>query len=498
MRRKASPSHDKLVEEARFILKNVQRSDVFGDEVELAEAERVLEPSLSLPFADFVTFFTKYGYLRLEQEGRTVAVTSGGREVAEAEEAEFRARVARHFARELTAAAGRPRSEPTALPVPLSMDAGVHGPTAVVRSRRPLGIVAPPANEVLDRRYERGALVGRSTFGVVHRGRHVSLGRALAIKEATSVFGFATYLSRERIVERIRSAVEAQAGLEHPYVLQIFDQNTEREHPYFVGELGVGGNLRRRLEAADGHLDASFAVRAFLQVALALEHAHARGRLHLGLKPENVLFDALGNVKVTDFGMSRVLDHPPEAAGPAPVIVGGNGVAYLAPELLQPAPPAEPGPSVDIYALGILAYEMLTGRLPGRRSPLPSAAREGIPEAFDEVFDRMTRDALEERYASMEEVLEGVYRAFDPALVFERGTLLGWARDPGPLPEPPPEASEPVEEVEEAALEPLDEDHPTPPPVVVQTPSGAPPPAADDLDLSRRGPRRSPPPPPEE
>lgn len=434
MRRKANLSHEKLVEEARFILKNLQRSDVFGDRVQLAEVERVLAPSLSVGFHEFIGFLTKYGYARLDADLRVIMVTSGGVSAAEAEDAEFHGRLARHFARELTAAASRPRSEPSAPPLS-TFDAST--PTSsILRPRRTLAPDNPPGNEVLDRRYRRGSQIGSGALGVVFRGRHVSVGRTIAIKEARTVFQYASYLRRDEIVRRLRAAVEAHAQLAHPYVIQLLDQNTEREHPYLVMELAQGGNLRQRLQASEqGRLPLKVAVRAFTQIALALSYGHEKGVLHLGLKPENVLFDHLGNVKLSDFGMFRILDQLEDGA-PAPVMVSGNTVGYFAPERLQPSAVGPMGPTADIYALGILFYEMITGRLPGRRSPLPSEAAEGVPEAFDDVFDRMTRDAIDERYPDMDAVMDGIYSAFGQDLVFAPGSALSWTEDPGPIPQP--------------------------------------------------------------
>src|SRR5262249_19806688 len=123
------------------------------------------------------------------------------------------------------------------------------------------------------------------------------------------------------------------------------------------------------------------------------------------------------------------------------VLVGGGTVGYLAPERLQPTghEQASASPASDIYSLGMIFYEMLTGRLPGRRSPLPSQARKDVPVAFDDVFDRMTRDELKERYSSIDGVLEGIYKAFETKDVFTPNTIVLWAEDP----RPPPKDAEP-------------------------------------------------------
>ena len=431
MRRPGSQlTHDVLVEEARFILRTLQRADLFGDRVRLTEAERVLDTSISLTFADYCAFLNKYGYIRLDQLANIIEVTEGGAHVAQnLSDPEFHSRLSRHFAKELQGAVTTVSPEPTA--PPKLETAAAAPPTRTVRP-------TPMTDDVLDRRYRKGEILGQGTLGTVYTSSHVNLGRPLAIKEARAVFQFASYLRRDEIVRRIRRTVEVQAGLSHPGIVQVVDQNTEREFPYFVTELGIGGNLRDRLAASeDGYLDLPVAVRVLVQVCYALQYAHEQGILHTGLKPENVVFDAQGNAKLTDFGVARITDRPDEAV-PSHILVGGGMVGYMAPELLQPgsSQPRALSASADIYSLGMLFYEMITGKLPGRRSPLPSEAREDVPTAFDEVFDGMTRDELEDRYANVQDVLDGIYRAFPSDEVFTAGTILMWASDPNPLPEP--------------------------------------------------------------
>jgi serine/threonine protein kinase len=458
MRRPGTPlTHEVLVEEARFILRTLQRDDLFGDRVRLTEAERVIDSSISLAFADYCGFLNKFGYVRIDQLANLIEVTEGGALVSQdLDDAEFHARISRHFQRELgTSPAIRsttPRDAlPTALPEVPSLAARAPRPITVPVDRPGVAVV----EEVLDRRYRRAEVIGTGTIGAVHRGQHVSLGRRIAIKEARSIFQFASYLRRDEIVRRIRTAVETHAALVHPNIVQIMDQNPEREYPYFVMELAAGGNLRQRMIAEkDAQLSLSFAVRVLLQLAYALQFAHRQGVLHLGLKPENVLFDQLGNVKLSDFGFARITDRADEA-GSTPVLVGGGTVGYMAPERLQPGvlDTGGLGAAADIYGLGMLFYEMLTGKLPGRRSPLPSQARKDVPAAFDDVFDKMTRDDLSERYASVDDVLTGIYGAFPSKDVFSLGTILFFADDPKPLPQGDDRAAPaPVPVASESAL----------------------------------------------
>ena len=125
--------------------------------------------------------------------------------------------------------------------------------------------------------------------------------------------------------------------------------------------------------------------------------------LHLDLKPENILIDQRGNIRLFDFGMSRTIAKQVSQAGRQSYI-GLGSVAYMAPELLR-NPQAEAG-SIDIYALGLVLYEMLVGELPGRRSPMPSDVIQGLPQPIDDLFDSMTQDSTKQRPQNMQEVLD--------------------------------------------------------------------------------------------
>lgn len=434
-------SHEVMVEEARFVLRTLLREDLFGKRVRLTEAERVIDSSISMSFGDYCAFLSKYGYVRMDPLANVIELTEGGATIAQSgEDPEFQTRLARHFARELgTTQVKRHSTTVMSAPPPPGE------PLPRSRSLDPTQGQAL-ADDVLDRRYRRGAALGAGPVGQVFEGEHILLGRQVAIKEARAIFQFVSYLKREEIVRRIKSTVQKQAALQHPCIAQVLDQNHEREFPYFVVELATGGNLRRRMSAAGpGKMPLSVVIRVLMQLLYALRYAHAHGVLHLGIKPENVLFDGMGNVKLSDFGVSQIMDREDGVTdSQIPVLVGSGTVGYFAPERLQPGLGQPVGKQADIYSVGLLAYEMLTGRLPGRRSPLPSQARKDVPASFDDVFDRMTRDDLADRYKSTEEVLAGMYKAFSTKEVFQEGTVLLWANDPAPLPDadeaPEPEA----------------------------------------------------------
>jgi serine/threonine protein kinase len=113
-------------------------------------------------------------------------------------------------------------------------------------------------------------------------------------------------------------------------------------------------------------------------------------------------------------------------------MLSSGSIAYFAPERLRPDGVRVLGPPVDVYALGILAYECLTGRLPGRRSPLPSEVRPELPPAFDALFDRMTRDEIGDRIPTMSAVVAELHAVFGPAITGGAGHVLTTAHEARP------------------------------------------------------------------
>jgi hypothetical protein len=282
---------------------------------------------------------------------------------------------------------------------------------------------APTAAELLDQRYQKLDSIGSGPLGTAHKGRFLALGLDVCLKELKDIFGYFSFLQRGEVLKRLKKELCAQAQVRHPGIVQVMDQNTETARPYYVLEL-LQDSLKDKLEEGGGKgVPVPVAMRCFLQLAYALRAAHAVGLTHHNLKPENVLFDICGNAKLGDFGLSRVVEQDASKGLPQ-VFVGASGMVYLAPELIQPQRMKDAGPASDVYGLGILLYEMLTGQIPGRRSPLPSEVNPEAPAGLDSIFDKMTQDKVEQRYPDIDAMLEDFYKSFTEAEFLAKGDLI--------------------------------------------------------------------------
>jgi len=208
----------------------------------------------------------------------------------------------------------------------------------------------PRVGSRLGSRYRLDARIAAGGMAVVYRGTDEVLGRPVAVKLMHPALG-----TDPGFVERFRREAQNAARLNHANVAMVHDWGTEDGCAYMVMELVEGTSLRDLVERF-GRLDVDTVRSVVAGVAAALDHAHERGIVHRDIKPENVLLTGAGQVKVVDFGVARALG--PEAArltSDAPL----GTVAYIAPEQLTDG---DVDGRADIYALGIMAYEMLTGR----------------------------------------------------------------------------------------------------------------------------------------
>jgi hypothetical protein len=418
MEGRAKVTKEVLCEEARFILANVMAEARYGRQNRYDDIRRVCEGAVSIPFQEYIGFLEKSGYLRHDTGNESLEVTPDGETVVNGGNLpEFTERAVSHFKKLRQSRAMATGS--MAIPqVP-----GITG--AVMRSEasqaRPLPTKEAPkiassggrssasvGGEIaqamdMEQRYEKLATIGSGGMGTVYRARQVALNREVAMKEIRDLFGFFSEDQRNEIVRRFTDVVRAWGNLAHPNILPIHDVNLWVEYPYLITELAQNGSARRLINDAED-IPVELAFKYLLQTLHALRAAHQQKVYHRGLKPEQLLIDAYGNVKVSDFGFSRIVER--DHAVIRQIYVGMGNVAYMAPELYTD--PTATSPQTDIYALGIIFYELLTRKLPGRRSPMPSQINSSLPHGIDDIFDKMTRDARDERYNSIDEILDDI------------------------------------------------------------------------------------------
>ncbi|HUS67711.1 MAG TPA: serine/threonine-protein kinase [Kofleriaceae bacterium] len=422
MEAKTKVTKEVLCEESRFILANVLAEARYGRQNRYEDIRRVCEGAVSIPFSEYVVFLESAGYLRHDRDTETLEVSEAGEEIVNGGNlSELTAAAVSHFK---SARAMRRRKEgsvSTALPEapqpppppPPRTESRVidtrptdHRATDPRASRPPASAGASsrrPAMEsdAVDTRYERLSTIGSGGIGTVFRARQTSLNRLVALKEIRDLFGFFPEDQQGEIVRRFTEVVRQGAILAHSNILPIHEANLDRDYPYVVTELAPFGSARRLITDAES-IPVGLALKYLIQTLHALRAAHREGVAHRGLKPENMLIDAYGNVKVSDFGFARIVER--DASVIRQVYVGMGAVAYMAPELF--ADPSTAGPQTDIYALGIIFYELLTSRLPGRRSPMPSEINSKLPKGLDDIFDTMTRDAVAERYSTVDDIID--------------------------------------------------------------------------------------------
>jgi tetratricopeptide (TPR) repeat protein/tRNA A-37 threonylcarbamoyl transferase component Bud32 len=236
---------------------------------------------------------------------------------------------------------------PTLSVSPRNTVAGAKTPSLVDAEVAP---PAPPGTVLLG--YEVLEELGRGGMGVVYKARQVKLDRLVALKMILA----GSHAGTEDLA-RLRSEAEAVARLQHPNILQIYDVGEHEGLPYLSLEYCPGGAFSKKLSGTP--LPPAEAASLLVTLALAVQAAHDKGIVHRDLKPGNVLLAADGTPKVADFGLAKRMD---DASGRTHTGVVIGTPSYMAPEQAQAR--REIGPTVDVYALGAILYECLTGRPP--------------------------------------------------------------------------------------------------------------------------------------
>jgi len=237
-------------------------------------------------------------------------------------------------------------------------------------------------------------LLGAGGMGAVYKARQKNLDRLVALKILPPEVG-----RDPAFAERFTREARSMAQLNHPNIVTIYEFGRADDLFYFLMEFVDGTDLRQVIAARTLSPDQALGI--VPRICDALQYAHARGIVHRDIKPENVLLDRDGNVKITDFGLARLMAHAPDAYTLTQTQQRMGTPLYMAPEQIDGAHAVDH--RADIYSLGVVFYEMLTGRLPIGHFPPPSQ-RVHVDVRLDSVVLKTLEDEPERRYQHASEV----------------------------------------------------------------------------------------------
>jgi tRNA A-37 threonylcarbamoyl transferase component Bud32 len=245
-------------------------------------------------------------------------------------------------------------------------------------------------------------MIGQGGMGVVYKARQKNLDRIVALKVLSP------HLSEDpEFVERFTREAKALAQLSHPNIVGIHDSGIHDRVPYLVMEYIDGTPLRNAM--AGGKLTPAKALEVIPQICDALQYAHSHGVVHRDIKPENILIDRQGRVKIADFGLAKLSVEKSKLTQSGFVM---GTPRYMAPEQFEPAGKVDH--RADIYSLGVVFYEMLTGEVPMGRFKPPSAKAD-VDQRLDPVVLKSLEREPEDRYQSADEVKDQVAGLKTPA-----------------------------------------------------------------------------------
>ena len=272
---------------------------------------------------------------------------------------------------------------------------------------------------ILDGRYEILDIIGAGGMAVVYKARCHRLNRLVAIKILKD-----ENLEDEDFCRRFHSESQAVAMLNHPNIVSVYDVSNTEEQDYIVMELIDGITLKQYMEKK-GRLNWRETVHFATNIAKALEHAHSRGLVHRDIKPHNVMVLKNGSVKVADFGIARLMEN--EATMTKEAL---GSVHYISPEQ---AKGGRVDNRSDLYSLGVVMYEMITGKTPydgdspvavalghiNGGAPRPSTICSSIPKGLEQIIMKAMAHDLPDRYINATAMLRDLeaFRA-DPSMTF--------------------------------------------------------------------------------
>ncbi|MBP2650040.1 MAG: prkC [Firmicutes bacterium] len=261
-------------------------------------------------------------------------------------------------------------------------------------------------NRTLDNRYTILERIGGGGMADVYRAHDTLLDRSVAVKVLRSQF-----TDDADFVARFRREAQAAARLSHPNIVNIYDVGRDGDADYIIMEYISGETLKERIDR-DGPLPVEMAVRFALEIAEALEHAHQNNLVHCDIKSHNILTTRAGRMKVTDFGIARAVTQATMTQ--TSTIIGS--VHYFSPEQAKGSAVSAKS---DIYSLGVVLFEMLTGQVPfngetpisialkhlQEQPPMPSSLNPAVPPLLEAIVLKAMAKAPEQRFEDISEMI---------------------------------------------------------------------------------------------
>ena len=268
--------------------------------------------------------------------------------------------------------------------------------------------------KLISERYRILEVKGTGGMSVVYKAYDEKQRRVVALKVLKE-----EYQKNADFIKRFRHEANAAAKVSHPNIVKLYSVGSDGDLQYLVMEY-IDGQTLKEVIAREGRLKSEKAVRYALKILAALDHAHKNNIIHRDIKPQNILVDADDNIKVTDFGIARLVDGSTGTLTDSNAVLGS--VHYVSPEQANGDPVDEKS---DLYSMGVVLYEMLTGTVPfdgdtavtialKQVNELPRSMRaiyRDIPRALDEVVLKALEKAPEMRYRSAAEMAKDLKRA---------------------------------------------------------------------------------------
>lgn len=274
----------------------------------------------------------------------------------------------------------------------------------------------------LDGRYLIESLIGVGGMANVYKGRDIRTNNAIAVKVLKEEF-----LDNEELVRRFKNESKAISILDHPNIVKVYDVSVTDQLQYIVMEYIDGITLKEYLKQRGGALTWKEVIHFATQVLSALEHAHSKGIVHRDVKPQNIMLQADGSIKMMDFGIARFSRAQSQTVSDKAI----GSVHYISPEQ---AKGDHTDARTDIYSVGVMLYEMLSGHLPfdgsgtvsiaimqisEKPKPLAQVA-PNVPEGLRQITEKAMEKDPADRYQSAAEMLAAI-QAFkeNPSIRFE-------------------------------------------------------------------------------